>query len=231
MSYYRCGGCGLGMGSAVALAAGDRCPRCATELVCGEGPAGVSIARHSRFGRGVAGPQEVVSEGSLGRFAITSHVVDQVAWIELRGELDIATAPELERALAAVPLEGSAVLDLHALDFIDAAGMRAVLSAYRRLRERLRIIPAPERLQRVFRIAGLEQALPFEPAGAPARIAARARIRTGRPRALLSGEATLGLDHPPFAASRRRFRLPVPEDAAAPAPMTSERPISRPSGR
>lgn len=173
MSYYRCGDCGLGMASAVALAADDRCPRCATELARGESPGGVPIGSHVRFASGAAGCEERVAEVSLAGFVLTYRVVDEVACIELRGELDVATAPVLERALAAVPLEGSAVLDLHALDLIDTAGMRAVLSAHRRLRERLRIIPAPEQLQRVFRVSGLEHTLPPEPAGARAGMAAQ----------------------------------------------------------
>ena len=73
MSYYRCGGCGLGMASAVALAAGDRCPRCATELVRGENPGVVSIASHARFA-GAAGPEEVTVEGSLAGFALSRPV-------------------------------------------------------------------------------------------------------------------------------------------------------------
>jgi anti-anti-sigma factor len=49
-----------------------------------------------------------------------------------RGELDMASAPELEQAI--MPrLEGGAwiVLDLRALDFIDSSGLRVVVGAHR----------------------------------------------------------------------------------------------------
>ncbi len=49
-----------------------------------------------------------------------------------RGELDMASAPELEQTL--MPrLEGGAwvVLDLRALEFIDSSGLRVVVGAHR----------------------------------------------------------------------------------------------------
>jgi anti-anti-sigma factor len=49
-----------------------------------------------------------------------------------RGELDMATTPELERAV--LPALGNGrwvVLDLRSLEFIDSSGLRALLSAHR----------------------------------------------------------------------------------------------------
>lgn len=49
-----------------------------------------------------------------------------------RGELDMATAPDLER-LVLPPLEDGrwVLLDLRSLDFIDSSGLRIVVSAHR----------------------------------------------------------------------------------------------------
>jgi anti-sigma B factor antagonist len=49
-----------------------------------------------------------------------------------RGELDMASAPELEAAVMP-PLQtgGWVVLDLRSLDFIDSSGLRVVVSAHR----------------------------------------------------------------------------------------------------
>ncbi len=49
-----------------------------------------------------------------------------------RGELDMASAPELEAAVIP-PLEsgGWVVLDLRSLEFIDSSGLRVVVSAHR----------------------------------------------------------------------------------------------------
>jgi anti-anti-sigma factor len=53
------------------------------------------------------------------------------------GELDIATAPELEEAVeASVRGGGPIVLDLSALSFVDSTGIRAFLSIARRLNDR-----------------------------------------------------------------------------------------------
>jgi len=49
-----------------------------------------------------------------------------------RGELDIASAPELEQAVLP-QLEGGGwiVLDLRSLEFIDSSGLRVVVTAHR----------------------------------------------------------------------------------------------------
>jgi anti-anti-sigma factor len=52
--------------------------------------------------------------------------------VEVRGELDLATAGQLERALAdLIDDQGcrSVVLDLHGLDFIGSAGLSVLLKA------------------------------------------------------------------------------------------------------
>ena len=95
-------------------------------------------------------------------FAITHRLRDGELWIELRGELDMASVPELDRVLAGIPAERTAVLDLGALEFIDSAGMRAVLLGHWRLGGRLRLIPPPEHVLRLFCLAGPENVLPFD---------------------------------------------------------------------
>jgi len=52
------------------------------------------------------------------------------AWVHVFGELDIATAPQVERALAAASLDARlVVLDLRGLTFMDSAGMHAIVAA------------------------------------------------------------------------------------------------------
>ena len=49
-----------------------------------------------------------------------------------RGELDMASAPELEEAVLPALRDGRwVVLDLRTLDFIDSSGLRVVVSAHR----------------------------------------------------------------------------------------------------
>ncbi len=58
--------------------------------------------------------------------------------LRLRGELDLASAPRLRAELAKAEVEAtpSLVLDLHELQFMDSTGLRAVLVAEARSRQR-----------------------------------------------------------------------------------------------
>jgi anti-sigma B factor antagonist len=82
------------------------------------------------------------------------------------GELDIATAGRLERALLDDRERGDrVVLDLAALEFIDSTGLRVIVrgaEAARRDGWELRVRPGPPPVQRVFEIAGVLGALPFD---------------------------------------------------------------------
>jgi anti-sigma B factor antagonist len=82
------------------------------------------------------------------------------------GELDIATAGRLERALLDDRAPGDrVVLDLAELEFIDSTGLRAIVrgaEAARRDGWELRLRPGPPAVQRVFEIAGVLGALPFD---------------------------------------------------------------------
>lgn len=86
------------------------------------------------------------------------------AIISLTGELDISSAVRVERELSRV--EGRApallVLDLSGLDFMDSTGLRIVVSADARARERgarFVVVRGPDAVQRVFRITRLEERL------------------------------------------------------------------------
>jgi anti-sigma B factor antagonist len=80
------------------------------------------------------------------------------------GELDLASAEELEAHL--VQLEASEpdvlVLDLRELDFMDSTGLRTVIAADARAKDRggrLVVVRAPEEVDRVFRLTRMDQHL------------------------------------------------------------------------
>jgi anti-anti-sigma factor len=86
--------------------------------------------------------------------------------IRLTGELDISTADSLERRLAELEEAGpqTIVLDLSDLAFMDSTGLRLIVTADLRMRadrRRLRLVRGPEAVQRVFRLALLEERLSF----------------------------------------------------------------------
>ena len=82
------------------------------------------------------------------------------------GELDIATTPELEQALADATADGvdEIVLDLRELSFMDSTGLRALAQANSRAEAAgvsLSIIRGPRQIERVLEISGLGSLLPL----------------------------------------------------------------------
>ncbi|HTN24858.1 MAG TPA: STAS domain-containing protein [Solirubrobacteraceae bacterium] len=103
---------------------------------------------------------------SVGRLTVRSQRDGVLHTIRLEGELDLATADELERELLRV--EGSdarsIVLDLSALEFIDSTGVRVLFQAGERSRadaNRLALLRGPRAVQRVFELTGIQDRLPF----------------------------------------------------------------------
>jgi len=84
----------------------------------------------------------------------------------LSGELDLSTAPTVERELADVERDRPSLItiDLRGVSFLDSTGLRVVLSADGRARKedrRLEVIPGPPPVHRVFRIALLDRRIRF----------------------------------------------------------------------
>jgi anti-sigma B factor antagonist len=85
--------------------------------------------------------------------------------LSLTGELDMASAETLQRALAAEELqrEPMVVLDLQRLEFMDSTGLRSVLAALEHCRERRQefaITPGSQQVQRLLRVTGVAEHLP-----------------------------------------------------------------------
>jgi anti-sigma B factor antagonist len=82
-----------------------------------------------------------------------------------RGELDLATAPQLERDVQAVR-DGAedVVLDLSQLTFIDSSGLRALIALDERAKAegwRLSLVDPAPATQTIFRVSGVDKHLPF----------------------------------------------------------------------
>ena len=77
--------------------------------------------------------------------------------VGVAGEIDVATAPELERALAEAGAEKRVVLDLSECQFIDSSGLRTLLgarSAAESAGGSLALVVADPGLLRVFEVVG-----------------------------------------------------------------------------
>ncbi|GAA1822277.1 anti-sigma factor antagonist BldG [Luedemannella flava] len=81
--------------------------------------------------------------------------------LEIGGEIDVYTAPQLREELQRLIGEGATdiVVDLSRVDFIDSSGLGVLAGIHRRLRSldgSLRLVYSHERLLKIFRITGLD---------------------------------------------------------------------------
>ena len=82
------------------------------------------------------------------------------------GELDLAAAPRLDRALrdAEADRPRTLVLDLSALEFLDSTGLNVIVNAYRRAAiegRELLVVEAPAHVQKIFSVTQLDRLLTF----------------------------------------------------------------------
>ena len=92
-------------------------------------------------------------------FAVHSENDDGRVCVVLSGELDMATVPELEREVERAERRGSKVasLDLGRLSFMDAAGLRCILSMAEKAEadgRALSVVGAGPAVRRVFELTG-----------------------------------------------------------------------------
>ncbi len=98
-------------------------------------------------------------------FSISISDRDGRAVVVIRGELDLATAPELEAALTERLDAGQdVVVDLRELEFMDSTGLRVLVSAHARVEgteQRFLIVrPLPGApIERILAVAGVERVL------------------------------------------------------------------------
>lgn len=100
--------------------------------------------------------------------------------LALRGELDMAAAPELVALLdSPVVVEAAElVLDLADLDFLDLAGLRVLLAARRRTTPAARLVLGGSRTRRLFDLTG-NASLVDDPPLSASSVAARRVEATG----------------------------------------------------
>jgi anti-sigma B factor antagonist len=93
-------------------------------------------------------------------FEITEGMQGDVPVVAVRGEIDVATAPQLREILHATIKEGQAtvVLDLLGVTFLDSTALGVLVGALRRCREMggdLHVVVADTRIVKIFEITGL----------------------------------------------------------------------------
>jgi anti-anti-sigma factor len=88
-------------------------------------------------------------------FTVETIAAPGVVTIRVRGEIDLATAPQLEACL--LDVEGRVVdLDLSGVTFCDGAGLRVLDQARDRLGDRLRVRGSSKHLHKLARVLDME---------------------------------------------------------------------------
>jgi anti-sigma B factor antagonist len=95
---------------------------------------------------------------------LTTETDGSTVRVILEGELDIASAGQVERELNRIEQDPppTLVLDLRGLAFMDSTGLRLVVAADARAREASRrcvVVRGPEAVQRIFRMTRLDERL------------------------------------------------------------------------
>jgi anti-sigma B factor antagonist len=106
--------------------------------------------------------------------SVHTDTEDQAPVVVVAGEIDMATAPMLERELTAAigAGDGAVVLDLCDVTFFDSSGLRAAIVAHRDLHDqgrRLAVACDPQgHVRRTFGLAGVTEMLDLHPSRAAA---------------------------------------------------------------
>ena len=104
-------------------------------------------------------------------FAVRSHGSPRCEFIELAGELDMATAPHLEAVLDRMfVIPDQIVVDVERLTFIDSSGLSLLLRASQLVQGRIHLRGCSQQIVRLLDISGLSGAFTFEEAIAVAAV-------------------------------------------------------------
>ncbi len=101
---------------------------------------------------------------------LRTEVSEIAGWtvVNVYGELDVATSPDLRELLIRLVGDGAnrLVLDLEGVDFLDSTGLGTIISVLKRARTHggdLRLVCTQARITRLFEITGLDKAVPLLP--------------------------------------------------------------------
>jgi len=100
--------------------------------------------------------------------SIQAVAAEGVVTIHVRGEIDLATAPQLDAALGSANGLGVEV-DLSEMTFCDGSGLRVLERAHDRLGARLRVTGASPFMRRLAGILDMEWLAGDAPGQAPVR--------------------------------------------------------------
>ena len=92
----------------------------------------------------------------------TRSINDRASLIDLEGEVDVYTAPQLKQQIINLLDDGvrRIIVNLSAVDYLDSTALGVLIGGLKRLRERdgnLDLICPNPRIKRIFQITGLDK--------------------------------------------------------------------------
>ena len=92
----------------------------------------------------------------------TRELVSNIPVVEMEGEVDVYTAPQLKQQLLSLLEAGNShmVVDLTRVEYLDSTALGVLIGGLKRVRERdgnLPLICPSPRIRRVFEITGLDK--------------------------------------------------------------------------
>ena len=94
---------------------------------------------------------------------IEKNIDGSTACLKLSGWLDTQTSPQLEQEIATLGNEiTSLVLDFSELEYISSAGMRQLVSAYKKMNGALKLTHVSEEILSVISMTGLDKRITIE---------------------------------------------------------------------
>jgi anti-sigma B factor antagonist len=93
---------------------------------------------------------------------VETESVGSATVVDVIGELDLHTAPDLDAALTSAAEQDAAdvVVDLSRVDFMDSTGLSVIVSAVASARDRgatISVVTASEKITKVFTLTGVDQ--------------------------------------------------------------------------
>ena len=94
---------------------------------------------------------------------IEKNIDGSTVCLKLSGWLDTQTSPQLEQEIATLGNEiTSLVLDFSELEYISSAGMRQLVSAYKKMNGALKLTHVSEEILSVISMTGLDKRITIE---------------------------------------------------------------------
>ncbi len=92
--------------------------------------------------------------------------VDSTAVVDVKGEIDVYTAPKLREKLIELVSEGTyrVIVNLEGVDFLDSTGLGVLVGALKRVKAHdgsLALVCTQDKILKIFKITGLTKVFPI----------------------------------------------------------------------